>query len=57
MKFGTTSFNNKIYNLEYMNSEEIKDLLNQIEKDNDEKFKEIETMVMKKESDKLMLLI
>ena len=52
MKFGTTFFNNKIYNLEYMNSEEIKGLLSQIEKDNDEKFKEIETIVMKKESNK-----
>lgn len=33
MKLGTIVYENQIYNLDYMTSEEIKDLINLIEKD------------------------
>lgn len=37
MKLGTIAYNGEIFNLDYMNSEEIKKLLNEIEHDKNEK--------------------
>lgn len=41
MKLGTIVYDNKIYNLDYMNSEEVKTILDSIEKDKKEKIMEV----------------
>ena len=41
MKLGTIVYNNEIYNLEYMNSAEIKELMNTIESDKENDLKNI----------------
>jgi len=45
MKLGTVVYKNKIYNLDYMSSEELKDLLNQIESDNKNAIDETKKMI------------
>ena len=40
MKLGTVVYENKIYNLDYMSIEEMKNLLNIIEQDKTSSFKE-----------------
>ena len=45
MKLGTVVYENKIYNLDYMSIEEMKDLLNTIEQDRNSSFKEAKKIV------------
>ena len=45
MKLGTVVYKNKIYNLDYMSSEELKDLLHQIESDNKNAIDETKKMI------------
>lgn len=45
MKFGTISFKNKIYNLDYMNSEEIIKLQESIDAEIEESFKAGEKII------------
>ena len=47
MELGTISYKNKIYNLDYMKSEEIKNLLNIVEDENNNNFKEAKKSVKK----------
>lgn len=49
MKLGTVVYNNKIYNLDYMTSEELKELLKNIETDKKDSFKEAKKMIENKE--------
>lgn len=45
MKFGTISFNNKIYNLDYMNSEDMDKLQQSIDLEIEENFKKGEDII------------
>ena len=45
MKLGTVVYENKIYNLDYMSIEEMKNLLNMIEQDKTSSFKEAKKIV------------
>ncbi len=45
MKLGTVVYENKIYNLDYMSIEEMKNLLNIIEQDKTSSFKEAKKIV------------
>lgn len=45
MKLGTVVYENKIYNLDYMTIEEMKDLLNLIEQDKTASFKEAKKLI------------
>lgn len=42
MKLGTIAYNGEIYNLDYMNSEEVKKILEDIEKSKNSKINETE---------------
>lgn len=42
MKLGTISYNGEIYNLDYMNSEDVKKLLSEVECDKKEKLNDTE---------------
>ena len=42
MKLGTIAYNGQIYNLDYMNSDEIKIILEEIEKNKDKKISDSE---------------
>lgn len=45
MKLGTIAYNNKIYNLDYMNMDELKKLLKQIETEKKESFNTAKEML------------
>lgn len=45
MKLGTIAYKNKIYNLDYMNIDELKNLLKQIESEKKESFKNVKEML------------
>ncbi len=45
MKLGTIAYKNKIYNLDYMNIDELKILLKQIENEKKESFRTIKEML------------
>ena len=45
MKLGTVVYKNKIYNLDYMSSEELKNLLKEIENESKESFNEAKRIV------------
>lgn len=47
MKLGTIAFKNKIYNLDYMNADELKYLLKAIETDKKESFKNAKEILKK----------
>lgn len=49
MKLGTIVYDNQIYNLDYMSLEELKDLLNKIEINKNEGFKDAKKVVENKE--------
>lgn len=45
MKLGTIAYNNRIYNLDYMNTDELKALLRQIETEKKESFNSVKEML------------
>lgn len=47
MKLGTVVYSNKIYNLDYMTAEEMKNLLKMIEEEKKSEFTEAKKMVKK----------
>ena len=47
MKLGTVVYKNKIYNLDYMNSEEVEKLLKKIESDKEKNITEGKKMINK----------
>lgn len=47
MKLGTVVYNNKIYNLDYMTAEEMKELLKTIEKNKKESISEAKKILKK----------
>ena len=47
MKLGTVVYQNKIYNLDYMSLEEMKELLEKIEKEKELNFNEAKKMLKK----------
>lgn len=47
MKLGTVVYNNKIYNLDYMSAEEMKNLKQQIEQEQKSSFKEAKDILKK----------
>lgn len=47
MKLGTIAYKNKIYNLDYMNAEELKKLLKVIETEKKESFNNIKELLKK----------
>jgi hypothetical protein len=47
MKLGTVVYNNKIYNLDYMSSEEVQELLKKIEAEKKESITEVKKLLKK----------
>ena len=47
MNLGTVVYKNKIYNLDYMKTEELKELLAQIEEEKKNSFKEVKEIIKK----------
>ena len=47
MNLGTVVYKNKIYNLDYMKTEELKNLLAQIEDEKKKSFQEVKKMLKK----------
>ena len=47
MNLGTVVYKNKIYNLDYMNTEELKELLAKIEEEKKNSFKEVKESIKK----------
>lgn len=47
MNLGTVVYKNKIYNLDYMKTEELKELLAQIEEEKKQSFNDVKKMVKK----------
>lgn len=47
MKLGTVVYENKIYNLDYMNIEEVEKLLKEIERKKKQAFKEVKKLIVK----------
>lgn len=47
MKLGTVVYENKIYNLDYMSIEEMKELLEKIESEQKTAFKEVKNVLRK----------
>jgi hypothetical protein len=47
MNLGTVVYKGKIYNLDYMKTEELKELLNKIEEEKKQSFQDVKKMIKK----------
>ncbi len=47
MNWGTIAYKNKIYNLDYMKTEELKELLKEVEEEKKKSFQDVKKMIKK----------